>query len=131
VLARVEELGGLDAVVHLERGPASLGRLALVGLAPAGDDRADLGVPAGGSISVERGPTEGEDRRLGIIGQAHAGAAELVVDEALGEEATEQAPDDAVFEAHVDDVVVGVLGGREDDRAYRGVGSSAPPFIAS
>jgi hypothetical protein len=92
-----------------------------VGLDPLGGDGEDLVVEAGGAGAVEREAAEDEELGLGVVGAADAGAAELVVHEALGEEAAEQALDDAVLEVEVHDLAVEVAGVAEDDGADGGV----------
>ena len=112
-LEQVERLRLRLAAVGLERA------LALARLDPAGRDRDQLLVQPRRPWAVEGEPAEQDDARDRVVGLGQAGAREVVVDEALGGEAAEQALDDALLQMQVDDVLVHRARVLEDDRPDR------------
>ena len=106
--------------VGLQRAPC--GRAGSIQRAVTGDE---LLVQPRGRGAVEAEAAEQDHARDRVRRLGEAGAGEVVVDEALGDEAAEQPLHDPVLQVEVDDVVVERAGVLEDDRADRRV---APPF---
>lgn len=75
----------------------------------------ELVMEAGAAVAVEGEASDEEDAGDVFIDADDAGAGEVVVDEALGDEAAEEALDEAVFEVEVNVIAVEVEGIAEDD----------------
>lgn len=85
------------------------------GVDPGRGDGEDLVVEPRGLLAVEGEAAEEHDGGLGVVGEHHAGAGEVVVDEALAEQAPEQPLGDAVLEVEVDERLVEGPDVLEDD----------------
>ena len=124
--------GGFEEVEGLQLGLPAIGAQLLLAqgrLAPAGRDRDQLLVQSGCPGTVEAESPHQDDSGDGVVALSQAGPGEVVVDESLGGEPTEQAPDDAVLQVEVDDVLVHGSGVVEDDRTDRRLPSPFPGLL--
>ena len=100
----VEQLQGLGLgpfAYRPEPSPSSRDRIA-----PLGGDGEDFIVQSGRAVSVQRQPAERHHSGYGVIGANHAGAGELIVQETLRQEASEQTLHHPMLEVEVDHLVV-------------------------
>ena len=122
-----EELQGLVFGGGFEGGKRGF---ALGEFLPTGGDGDHLLVEADGARSVDGDAAEDDDARGAVLALREAGAGEIVMDEALGEEATEEAAGDAVLEVDLDRAVVNAFGRIEDDGTDGGLASPFPIALA-
>ena len=89
-------------------------------LGPAGRDGEDFLVEADRAGAIKRKASKQDDARDGVGSVGEAGAGEVMMNEALGEKAAEQALNNAVLQVELDGIVVNALGRIENNRTDGG-----------
>ena len=106
----VKQLQGLDLgplAYRLQLAPSSRGRIV-----PLGGDGEDFIVQSGRALSVQRQSAERHHSGHGVSGANHTGAGQLIVEEALRQEASQQTLHHPLLEVEVDHLIVEGSGGR-------------------
>jgi hypothetical protein len=81
--------------------------------------------------SVEAEAAEEYDTGDGVLGLCEACPREIVVNESLGRETAEEAPDDAMFKVEVNDVIRDDAGVLEDNGPDRRLATPLPDLLPS